>query len=126
METVKELAKILEECDCKHSAEHCDTCPYIGEEGCLSYFETAKKLVEHGVTIVSDTNVGNKSDWISVDERLPESDARVLVYMHENRMSYTRIDTDRIVKREWVRWGDCVTHWMPIPEAPKGDSYADA
>ena len=67
-----------------------------------------------------------QSEWISVDERLPESDARVLVYMNENRMSYARIDTDRIVKRGWVRWGDCVTHWMPIPEAPKGDRHADA
>ena len=59
-------------------------------------------------------------EWISVDERLPENDARVLVYMHENRMSYTRIDTDRMVQGKWVRWETCVTHWMPLPEAPKG------
>lgn len=62
-----------------------------------------------------------QSEWISVDERLPESDARVLVYMHENRMSYTRIDTDRVVQGKWVRWGSCVTHWMSLPEPPKGD-----
>lgn len=60
-----------------------------------------------------------KQEWISVEERLPETDTRVLVYMHENRMSYTKIDTDRIVARKWVRWGDLVTHWMPLPEAPK-------
>lgn len=62
-----------------------------------------------------------KQEWISVEDRLPESDARVLVYMHENRMSYTKIDTDRMVQRKWVRWGDCVTRWMPLPDAPKGD-----
>jgi hypothetical protein len=64
--------------------------------------------------------IANPCEWVSVEERLPETDTRVLVYMHENRMSCTKIDTDRIVARRWVRWGDLVTHWMPLPEAPKG------
>lgn len=73
---------------------------------------------------ISDVAGYRKQEWISVEDRLPETDTRVLVYMHENRMSYTKIDTDRIVARKWVRWGNLVTHWMPLPEAPKmkGDS----
>lgn len=65
----------------------------------------------------SDTNDGSK--WISVDDRLPDNDNRVIVYMPENRMSHIKIDTDRLVKGRWVRWNTCVTHWMPLPEPPK-------
>lgn len=61
------------------------------------------------------------NEWISVDDRLPKNDNRVLVYMHENQLSYARMDTDRVVKGEWVRWGKSVTHWMPLPEPPKGE-----
>jgi len=74
-------------------------------------FDVAEALVNAGY---------RKQEWISVEDRLPENDNRVLVYMHENRMSYTKIDTDRIVSGKWVRWGDTVTHWMPLPDAPKG------
>lgn len=59
------------------------------------------------------------SEWISVKDRLPKNDNRVLVYMHENRLSYTKIDTDRLVNGEWVRWSDTVTHWQPLPEPPE-------
>ncbi len=59
--------------------------------------------------------------WISVKERLPEDNVRVLVWLKEND-SYTRIDTDRITRSSvtfWVRWGKYVTHWCPIPESLK-------
>jgi hypothetical protein len=60
-----------------------------------------------------------KQEWISVEERLPEdADERVLVYIVSKR-SYTELDTDRFVGGRWVRWGDEVTHWMPLPETPK-------
>ena len=59
------------------------------------------------------------NNWISVKDRLPKNDNRVLVYMHENRLSYTKIDTDRLVNGEWVRWSDTVTHWQPLPEPPE-------
>ena len=135
METVKKLAKILEECDCRHSAEHCDICPYIGEEGCLSYFETAKKLVEHGVTIATDTN----GKWVSVDERLPEYGSCLVVvkykYKWEDHYNYDvdvaqlcyendpyRIDGKWVTFNDWDEWRDeiHITHWMPLPEPPKG------
>ena len=128
METVKELAKILEECDCKHSVEHCDTCPYIGEEGCLSYFETAKKLVEHGVTIATDTNAGDK--WVSVDERLPITEKEALEYYEMNSefpQFIVKIDvgvTAAVLEFNGKDWFDGyatynVTHWQPLPAPPK-------
>ena len=59
-----------------------------------------------------------QSEWISVAERLPENDVRVLVYINSER-SYTKIDTDRMVDGKFVRWYKDVTHWMPLPEPPK-------
>lgn len=59
--------------------------------------------------------------WISVKEKLPEENVRVLVWLKEND-SYTRIDTDRLTRSSvtfWVRWGKYVTHWCPIPESLK-------
>lgn len=59
-----------------------------------------------------------KQEWISVEERLPEKNVRVLVYIKSSR-SYTRFDTDRLDDRGFVRWFNDVTHWMPLPEPPK-------
>ena len=59
--------------------------------------------------------------WISVKDRLPDEDVRVLVYLHSDR-SYTTMDTDRLLNGKWVRWGALdVTHWMPLPLPPKGE-----
>ncbi len=58
------------------------------------------------------------NNWISVKDRLPEEDVRVLVYINSER-SYTKIDTDRIKYGKWIRWYKDVTHWQPLPEPPK-------
>ena len=66
-----------------------------------------------------------KQEWISVEERLPEKDIEVLVALKiGDRVS---VDTDRIYFGKWLNYGKfgcaCekgyVTHWMPLPEAPK-------
>ena len=56
--------------------------------------------------------------WISVKDRLPDEEERVLVAVDSDK-SDTKIDTDRMMYRQWVRWGMSVTHWMPLPEPPK-------
>ena len=68
-------------------------------------------MMANGVTV---------QEWISVKDRLPEEEARVLVYLDSNR-NYTKTDTDRLINSKWVRWGRDVTHWMPLPEPPKGE-----
>ena len=60
----------------------------------------------------------NRPQWISVKDRLPEGDVRVLVILNSKR-SDTEMDTDRMHAGEWVRWGNDVTHWMPLPEPPE-------
>lgn len=72
----------------------------------------ADHLIANGVII---------QRWIPVTERLPEDDRqRVLaVCIGDYLVGYPRIDTDRYVRQHWVRYGNDVTHWMPLPEPPK-------
>ncbi len=115
----------------------------------------------------TDINVGNKSEWISVEERLPEPEKEVLIlairrymYMGEVRevpTITTAMYEDGTMSTEDSEWNwhdidfvydeendvqyipegwweyrhynpddvynnavdDKVTHWMPLPEAPK-------
>lgn len=62
-----------------------------------------------------------KSRWIPVTERLPSFEIeRVLVAVDVNLiMGNPKMDTDRYLNGRWVRYGDHVTHWMPLPEPPK-------
>lgn len=61
--------------------------------------------------------------WISVADSLPGFDIeRVLVVINGNFvLGYPKMDTDRYLNGRWVRYGDNVTHWMPLPEPPKED-----
>ena len=76
----------------------------------------AQHLVEHAVTV---------QEWISVKDRLPEDDSDVLAYLRDG-------DEGRIYPANYAKgvWFDCIfntpvtdttTHWMPLPEPPKGE-----
>ena len=77
--------------------------------------DIAEKLISNGVTV---------QEWISVDDRLPESIAnRVLVvcersngvfYAHYEKPFWINLETDK-------PFISTVTHWMPLPEPPKGE-----
>ena len=78
--------------------------------------ETINKVAEYLY------NAGyRKQEWISVEDRLPEEDTIVLVWCGEVSV-YNYLQNDL-----WYT-GYCdittsesgVTHWMPLPEAPKG------
>jgi hypothetical protein len=63
-----------------------------------------------------DKGYRKQSEWISVDERLPDIDELCLLSMES-----------RITKYRWVvigyfhtNYDKYVTHWMPLPEVPKG------
>ena len=64
-------------------------------------------------------------EWISVDDRLPEDDSDTLAYLQIG-------EEGRIYPANYAKgvWFDCsfdtpvtesTTHWMPIPEKPKGE-----
>lgn len=71
-------------------------------------------------------------DWISVKDRLPEmiptkggkaySDA-VLVWTSGKKAMVAIWDgIDFLCATSfWEAWGEKITHWMPLPEPPKGE-----
>lgn len=86
--------------------------------------ELADHLIANGVTFAKDNNV--PSTWISVKERLPEPFVSVLVQMpgeqpfptvREGFISKDVIWQSAMFRREPGE----VTHWMPLPEPPKGE-----
>ena len=78
--------------------------------------ELADALIAHGVTV---------QEWISVDDRLPEEKVDCIVHY-----KHAYCDND-----DYFAIGMCfydgekfqlgpaykVTHWMPMPEPPKGE-----
>ena len=79
-------------------------------------------------------NYRKQSEWISVDERLPRYNDKVLVYrptmgekiLADTYKGYYNEDTGDW-EEGWVNFGqnsigmNVITHWMPLPEPPKGD-----
>ncbi|MBO7230101.1 MAG: hypothetical protein J6V20_01640 [Bacteroidaceae bacterium] len=52
-----------------------------------------------------------KQEWISVEERLPEQHGRYMAYRADGSVCF--------VFFAGIRFPPYVTHWMPLPEAPK-------
>lgn len=59
-----------------------------------------------------ERNLKTKTEWIPVTERLPEFNENVLVYSAHTGLIC--IDAN-------IQFDRNVTHWMPLPEPPKGD-----
>ena len=62
------------------------------------------------------------SEWISVKERLPESNERVLVVCRTKKGVQTVNLAYCDDNGHWHGQGSMagVTHWQPLPEVPKG------
>ena len=92
--------------------------------GHIQIFITKIKKIHAGNA--PDTNVGGKTEcqadgkgeWISVEERLPTwEDGKVLVFT-----TYGFSVCERTVNGRWRgKHANCITHWMPLPDAPKGE-----
>ena len=58
------------------------------------------------------------SEWISIDDRLPEKDEGVIIYPMDGMVGHADYFFNA-----FSTWGygevNGVTHWMPLPEPPK-------
>lgn len=62
--------------------------------------------------------------WIPVMERCPEAGERVLCYCRANiyEVMKMRTDGDWVYDMNHVYMHSFVTHWMPLPQAPKEEN----
>ena len=79
--------------------------------------EIADNLINNCVTV---------QEWISVDDELPEAGGYVVCIAKRNPFSRFMPMVARIEKNGWVnpitkQYISEVTHWMPIPQPPKGE-----
>lgn len=84
----------------------------------VSTSRVADHLIANGVTI---------QKWIPVSERLPDKEGSYLVYTERGSVYashfYTRktFHNGYVREAQWSQRGKVkVTHWMPLPEPPKG------
>ena len=79
--------------------------------------EIADYLIANGVTV---------QEWVSVEDMLPEAGGYVVCIAKRNPFSRFMPMVARIEKNGWVnpmteQYISEVTHWMPMPELPKGE-----
>ena len=93
---------------------------------CLDYNENCHKecnsshdcYVEYDVRTLYNAGY-RKQEWISVEERLPERVGKYLVATFDRRVGIGNL-IDYYCDGELSFDSYKVTHWMPIPEPPKG------
>lgn len=90
---------------------------YSDEDFSKDAERTADYLLAHGVTV---------QEWIPVSERLPEDSGLTLVrvdfYMWDEKVNVPSLERYVNEEKAWFCDGaklTNVTHWMPLPAAPK-------
>ena len=64
-----------------------------------------------------------RSKWISVKDRLPKKNQRVLCYFQYEPESPNVICENTFISKDiWLSEGSKVTHWMPLPKEPKEET----
>lgn len=122
MDRVKQIEVMADDlCDCHEE--------FVTNTGEIytDYDATARKMFDKGY---------HKQEWISVDERLPDNDYEkhwhdrqyYLVYTEPTGLMYVAkfgykgykwwVSNDTVLDEKNYKK---VTHWMPLPEPPKGE-----
>ena len=84
-------------------------CKYCGVKGSCGYYRTADRLIANGITV---------QEWISVDDRLPDKPMKCLVYTKRGECGGYEIT---YYNQGFNLQYSNVTHWMPLPQPPKGE-----
>ncbi len=121
-QAIEEMARIL----CEACASDPSPCRLVGEgKMCEGVLKTAEVSYNAGY---------RKQEWISVEERLPETNVECLVAAKVGNgmvvdlgeyISYINNITKEqgyewMITNDWDEGEGCeITHWMPLPEPPK-------
>lgn len=87
-----------------------------------------RTTLSYVLDLIADApTITQPSEWVSVEDRLPDTAGEFLVVYHpcygDKVTSEIRVGIDSFrgkttwAKRKYQR----VTHWMPLPEPPKGE-----
>lgn len=89
----------------------------IDADALINYCNNLKDKTIDANDIARFPTVGG---WISVKDRLPEDNVRVLVYSQTLKAMFV----DKITDKKWWVLPEAyeVTHWLPLPEKPKEES----
>ena len=82
-------------------------CKREREEGGVTWYDVADHLIAHGVTV---------QEWISVKDRLPDETKDEYVLVVCDYHGKIKVETRKMWHIDSV-----VTHWMPLPQPPKGE-----
>lgn len=96
-------------------------------ENCHGYSGSKKAIYREAILAVKSILHSAKSidgvtvqEWISVTERLPEVGEVVIICTDKNF-----VYAGELIGDTWFldndSWTATVTHWMPLPEPPKGE-----
>ena len=88
-------------------------CWRADRDGFLAGYQAAK----------DETNLPTSAKWISVKERLPETNELCIVNTEWRGIVPATYGNESWIFNEGQGWSEkalsYVTHWMPLPEAPK-------
>ena len=131
MKTPDEIKKELERCTTYIYGFPCEGCLYgIDAEKVES--DCVDALLKDALAYIKQLEAAQPK-WISVEDRLPEDNLNVLVYAigdNENSVIAMTGYTHKMYGYNIEGWRSPwqyffyeykITHWMPLPEAPKED-----
>jgi cupin superfamily acireductone dioxygenase involved in methionine salvage len=119
---IEKMIKVIEKCSCAYTP--CDS-----ECAQCSNVEMYEDNINHIARTLYEAGY-RKQEWISVEERLPEEGGTYLIVLKEKYESEKEwryhvdaasfiFDWDCIF-HDWDEGQEIhITHWMPLPEAPK-------
>ena len=126
-EKLIEVKQTLEMCYKQGITSECNGCAYRGHNNvCMD------ALMEDALAVINQLESNAPvQKWIPVTERLPEENERVLAcYINPlrkdrpPRMMVGEGTSTQIVKGKvylWCGGWRSITHWMPLPQPPKGE-----
>jgi hypothetical protein len=63
------------------------------------------------------------SEWISVKDRMPGVDVMILMFSHPwVETGFLEEEDGGFIEKHSDDYVENVTHWMPLPDAPKDES----
>ena len=108
--TQEEIKTALKVCN----EDDCPSCPYEIGYMCSDY------MMRDALALIERLEA-QQPKWISVEERLPECYKAVLMLFPDNWVAVAIRANTNVYYDGKSEPLDSVTHWMPLPEPPKGE-----